>query len=408
MSDSGPLALDAVIFGGGAAGLWLLDELTRRGRSVVLLEAGDLGAGQTVASQGIIHGGMKYSLGGLATPSARAIREMPLVWRRCLAGESAPDLTRTRIRSEFCYLWQTTSLTSRLAMAGARVALRTTPTPLAADARPAVLDDCPGEVCRLDEQVIDPPSFIGDLADQHRRCILAIDAADGLSFETGGPGVVRTIRLVNGDHQAALEPRHVFLTAGSGNETLRRQLDLEAGVSQRRPLHMAMVRGDLPALNGHCVDGGHTRLTITSARDCEDRVVWQLGGQIAEDGEHMDGEELIEHTRREVAECVPGLAIDGAAWSTYRADRVEARTRAGRRPRSAQVETVGNTTTGWPTKLALVPVLARKAMRAMRVPTKVPETPPALPPTPDALRDWPRPAIALPPWETENRWIDGH
>ena len=51
------LPVDVVIFGGGAAGLWTLDELHRAGRSVVLLESGDLGAGQTIASQGIIHGG---------------------------------------------------------------------------------------------------------------------------------------------------------------------------------------------------------------------------------------------------------------------------------------------------------------------------------------------------------------
>ena len=32
-----PLALDAAIFGGGAAGLWLLDEMVRRGAEAVVL-----------------------------------------------------------------------------------------------------------------------------------------------------------------------------------------------------------------------------------------------------------------------------------------------------------------------------------------------------------------------------------
>ena len=66
------MRLDALIFGGGAAGLWLLDRLSRDGHHVVLLEARSLGMGQTVASQGIIHGGLKYTLSGLA--NSRCIR----------------------------------------------------------------------------------------------------------------------------------------------------------------------------------------------------------------------------------------------------------------------------------------------------------------------------------------------
>ena len=87
MSEAQPVQLDVVIFGGGGAGLWLLDELVRQGFSALLMEAHGLGSGQTVASQGIIHGGLKYTLSGLLTPSASAIRDMPGVWRACLAGE---------------------------------------------------------------------------------------------------------------------------------------------------------------------------------------------------------------------------------------------------------------------------------------------------------------------------------
>ena len=79
---------DAVIFGGGIAGLWLLDELRRGGYSAVLLESRALGSGQTVASQGIIHGGLKYTLSGMLTKSAANISEMPGLWRECFAGQS--------------------------------------------------------------------------------------------------------------------------------------------------------------------------------------------------------------------------------------------------------------------------------------------------------------------------------
>src|SRR4029077_2645841 len=99
--------LDVMIFGGGAAGLWLLDQLSRRGDRVLLVEAGRLGQGQTVASQGIIHGGLKYTLQGTLTSAAREIREMPATWRECLAGRRTPDLRNTRLRSAACWLWRT-------------------------------------------------------------------------------------------------------------------------------------------------------------------------------------------------------------------------------------------------------------------------------------------------------------
>src|SRR5258708_11558635 len=119
--------IDVLIFGGGAAGLWLLDELARRGDRVLLLEAGRLGQGQTVGSQGIIHGGLKYTLQGLLTPAAREIREMPEVWRQALAGTRAPDLRQTRLRSNVCHLWRSGSLRSRMGMLGAKIGLHGAP-----------------------------------------------------------------------------------------------------------------------------------------------------------------------------------------------------------------------------------------------------------------------------------------
>ena len=133
------MELDVVIFGGGCAGLWTLDELSRRGYAALLLEAGGLGGGQTVASQGILHGGMKYALAGLLTPSAGGVREMPAVWRACLAGQREPDLSGTRVRAESCYLWQTQSVSSRLGMWGARLGLQVAPQGLAHHERPGVL-----------------------------------------------------------------------------------------------------------------------------------------------------------------------------------------------------------------------------------------------------------------------------
>ena len=77
---------DIVIFGGGIAGLWLLNRLRDEGYQAILLETNGLGSGQTLASQGIIHGGLKYALGGNLTGAANVIASMPAHWRRCLDG----------------------------------------------------------------------------------------------------------------------------------------------------------------------------------------------------------------------------------------------------------------------------------------------------------------------------------
>ena len=105
---------DAVIIGGGIAGLWLLNRLCNRGYNAILLEHRALGSDQTLASQGMIHGGIKYSLGGALTGASEAIADMPDHWRACLRGEGDVDLSRAKILSDHFYLWSTASLTSLL------------------------------------------------------------------------------------------------------------------------------------------------------------------------------------------------------------------------------------------------------------------------------------------------------
>jgi glycerol-3-phosphate dehydrogenase len=106
--------VDIVIVGGGIAGLWLLNDLRNRGYSALLLEAAALGAGQTMASQGMIHGGIKYSLAGALSGASEAIAEMPDHWRRCLRGAGAVDLRRARILSDHFYLWSTGAVAGRM------------------------------------------------------------------------------------------------------------------------------------------------------------------------------------------------------------------------------------------------------------------------------------------------------
>lgn len=382
-----------IIIGGGIAGLWLCDALRRRGDAVVLLEASALGDGQTIQSQGIIHGGVKYALAGALSESAANVGDMPARWLESLRGWIEPDLRGAGLRADHCHLWQTQGLSSGLGMLGARLALEVTPAMVAPAERPAVLRDCPGAVARLDEPVVDVGSVLGALAARNEEHLLLAEAID---FEPGADGAVAAARIGGpGGRTHRFEVARLVLTAGQGAAALRTRLGLDATLMQRRPLHMVMVRGALPELNGHCIDGAATRATITTVRDRQGRVVWLVGGLVAEQGVAMTPDALLAHARQELEATVPGLALNGTQWATWRVDRAERTTPGGRRPDDVQFLVEGNVITAWPTKLALAPRLADRLLDLI---------PPTPSPLPDLPTDWPRPRVAVPPWEMEGAW----
>ncbi len=400
------IELDVLIFGGGIAGLWLLDALRRGGYRVVLVEAGALGSGQTVASQGIIHGGLKYALSGVFNRSADAIKEMPGLWRGCLGGEVEPALTGTRVRADHCVLWNTKGLSSRLGMLGAASFLRSRPVRLERGDWPRALAGCGGRVYRVDEPVVDPVSLVGDLAARNGGLLLKVDGAAGLGFECDGPGGVTGVRVrrPGGGEGLCLRAGVCVFTAGAGNGWLRERVGLSGEAMQRRPLHMVVVAGGLPVLNGHCVDGRQTRVTVTSAVGDGGETVWQVGGRVAEAGVGMEAGELIAHTRGELCEVLGGVDFSGARWTTYRVDRAEAATGSGLRPETAQARLESRVVTAWPTKLALAPVLADNVKRLIEPPRQpgVGLEGPVL----DRLAAWPRPSVAQPLWGPASSWID--
>ncbi|MEX0977617.1 MAG: FAD-dependent oxidoreductase, partial [Pirellulales bacterium] len=229
MDASATIDADVVILGGGCAGVWLLDELRRRGARVVLLEATRLGSGQTASSQGILHGGLKYSLAGIISPSARMVRDMPAVWQAALAGRAEPDLSAVKLRGPWCHLWRNGSLKAWTAMLAATMALRVKPVPLADDELPRPLAECPKPVYRLDEPVIDPLSFLEVMAARNQGLVWKIDAEGGLRFENRLGHDDRITLLVahpETGRPLRLWSRYLVLSAGEGNARLREALCL--------------------------------------------------------------------------------------------------------------------------------------------------------------------------------------
>ncbi len=405
MDAANQLDADVVVFGGGCAGLWLLDDLRRRGARVLLLESGRLGAGQTASAQGILHGGLKYSLAGLLSSSARMVREMPAAWEDAIAGRAEPNLSTVRSRADWCYLWRGQSLKSWTAMLAAVTALQVKPVALDEKHVPPVLAGCPRPIYRLDERVIDPLSFLGVFAERNRGLIWQIDSSGGLSFDHGDsssacPAV--TVRNPRDGTTARLQPEWIVLAAGEGNAALREQLGLTGEVMQRRPLRVALVRGELPLLNGHCVDGAKTRVTITSDVDRAGRTVWQLGGQVSEDGVALAPDAFLRLAQRELAAVLPGWRGVKLEWAEFSANRAERSTTGGLMPGDVQILRDGPVLTIWPTKLVMAPLLSRRILDILQVAGSRPAD--------DwhaSLQelDWPAPATALAPWERELSWV---
>lgn len=391
--------VNALIIGGGASGLWLLDQLRREGRSALLVESNQLGSGQTIAAQGILHSGLKYSLQGLLTASAREAREMPAVWRKCLEGKSQPDLSETDIRSQSFYLWGTNSASSKLGMWGARLGLQVTPQAVSPHNAPALLRGCPGAIFSVAEQVISCGSFLENLAANNRDNIVRVASENGTELRLDANGQVRSVVMTSPEGQTIeVSSDFTVFAAGKGNASLREAAGLDTRKQQTRPLHMVILRGGLPEFHGHCVDGAATRVSVTSAKTRTGEVVWQVGGQLAEEGVEMERADLIRKARTELLETMPGICLDGAWWSTYRVDRAEGTTMTGGRPDSFRIEKDGNILTAWPTKLVLVPQLVQSLTKTIR------SAPLRKATGLELLADWPKPEVAKTPWDREHSW----
>src|SRR5690606_10503588 len=159
------LSTDVLIIGGGVAGLWLNARLRRQGFATLLVENASLGGGQTLKSQGIIHGGTKYALHGALSGSAEAIADMPRRWRETLAGSGELDLSGVRLLSDAHYLWSPGTLTGNLASFFASKAMRTRVDQVKDDQLPPALQSpaFKGKVYRLNELVLDVPSLVARL-----------------------------------------------------------------------------------------------------------------------------------------------------------------------------------------------------------------------------------------------------
>ncbi|HCS06793.1 MAG TPA: FAD-dependent oxidoreductase [Pseudomonas sp.] len=383
------ISTDVLIVGAGVAGLWLNARLRKQGFSTIVVERESLGGGQSVKSQGIIHGGAKYALHGALTGASEAIADMPRRWREALAGDGELDLSGVRILSQAHYLWSPGTLAGNLTSFFASKAVRGRVDQVKGEQLPPALQDprFKGKVYRLAELVVDVPSLIERLANLAGDGLLAGQSIEPLFDNNEWVG----LRVDGRDIHA----QRIVFSAGAGNAELLGSAGISVPAQQLRPLHMVLVKGpSLKPLYAHCLGGGpKPRITVTTHPAANGEWVWYLGGDIAEaDGVAREPAEQIAVAQKELSNLLPWVDLSQAQWATLRVNRAEPAQSGLVRPDNAFLSDQGRLLVGWPTKLALAPDFSDRVLQALEQDGIKPGHAPALP-------ELPRPPLGQTPWE---------
>jgi len=385
--------LDVAVIGGGIAGLWLLNRLRALGFDAALFEKNSLGQGQTIASQGIIHSGLKYAFDGVDRPQTEMLSSMPRIWMDCIAGRGEVDLRGTEVLAEHQLMFTQGGMLNRIAGAFATKALRSEVAAVERKEWPALFQarEFSGKVYRLQEPVLAAKTVLSALRNQASASVYHTSVAE---LRRSGE-LVTEIVLADG---LAVRPRACIVTAGEGNEWFAEHLGLEKNkVTQRRPLRMFLARGLPHKVFAHClVPEPKPRVTITT-HDLAGDNVWYLGGNIAEKAVGINDNDALRWAHSEMTALFPWLDWKKVRWAIHNVDRAEPHA-SKLLPSGPTLTTVGNAALAWPTKLALAPALTQQALRWLERRKVTPSqrtTQLPLPPTEPALY----------PWEEVRAWI---
>jgi hypothetical protein len=386
---TGAVNIDVAVVGGGIAGLWLLDRLTREGYVAALFEAGTLGGGQTVHSQGIIHSGAKYALGGKKTKNQRLLANMPGNWLGAVEGHNPPDLSAVRVASRQQFLAFPKSIVSFVISMIADRFLASAFSSVRRHLWPAeiVATGFRGTLIRLAEPVLDVPSLLSAFAATHGQRIRQLGINNSTwSYDTAAGR--HQIKLGGG----TINARWMVATAGGGNGLLSDITSADAP-AQERPLHMVLLKGDLPEIYLHMdAKSGRPALTISSHTALDGSTVWYIGGDVAEVGIDLTSDAVIADAIKRLARYFPNLSLTGVTGASVLISRHESATPDQRIPDGPAIKAgnVPNSLVAWPTKLAYAPMLADAVIEALDDPAGL------------ATADLPGapPPIAQPPWET--------
>lgn len=365
MSAQPFIQTDLIIIGGGVAGLWTLAQAQQAGYNAILFESNTLGGKQTLASQGIIHGGLKYALSSSISSATEAIQSMPRRWQAALNGNGPVSLSKTKKLSAAHYFVLTQSIESRLiSFLGSKLAdsysTKVNTNTLAVDYQQITQSPY---LYALNEFVIDTQSLLKDLSSQlEERLFQHHFDANLLTLSPHGDYQYQT-------NSFSLQTKSVLFANGEGFHSTQ----YHSAQKQNRPLHMVMMKSaSLPYIFAHFIGKGtKPQLTVTSYRD-ETGTTWYLGGQLAEAGINRTEAKQIDATRQLLKKLLPQLSLDSCRFATLMINRAEAKQTKLIKPDEAYVKAEQNCLVAWPTKLAFAPQLGDSVLQQLPQPSTKP------------------------------------
>lgn len=381
---------DIVIFGAGIAGLWTHACLRNLGYDSLLLESRNIGGGQTIASQGIIHSGLKFAFAGKISTLAKSISAMPERWREALAGKGEIDLSQAKIAAPSQLLMIPPGLLGGISKTVAKKTLGKNVRELNSADWPSEIKTSGfgGSVVFMDELVLDIPSVIRALAEPNESSIRSISENAARA----------PLAFLNESGIAA--KKILFTAAGSNAEIATREKHDHGLETQNRPLLMAMMKPAPFPLYAHFL--GKTEkpvATVTTHTDQDGTLVWYIGGLVAERAMDSPAQDSINAAKKAFAAYLPSINISNAQWAVLPINRAEGKSKTGGwMPDTPTLHRAGNVLYGWPTKLTFAPMLADSVLIELSQSNISPS---------GTTSDWsflPAAAYAQTPWDTA-RWI---
>ena len=336
---------DIIIHGAGVAGLWLHHRLRRAGYDCLLLEKSKIGGGQSIASQGIIHSGLKYTLAGKVSELARSISAMPERWRDAMAGSGEVDLRAARMNADSQQLLIPDGFMGGIVKAIAGKTLGGGSYNIEPAAWPAGLKESgfSGSLLHMAEPVLDIPSVIRALAEPYKDSIRK-------SAE------IPAAKL------------HIF-TAAEGNLEAAQKYGQNKGLeTQARPLLMGMLKPAPFPLYAHLVGKSDKPVcTITTHIDKDGAAVWYLGAQVAERRKDDDPQGIYEDALKAFKTYLPQTDFSSVKWAALPIDRIEGKSKTGGwLPDTPTIHETGDHLYCWPTKLTFAPLLADNVIEKIK------------------------------------------
>lgn len=349
---------DLIIIGGGIAGLWTLAAAKHRGYNAVLFEKNQLGSGQSIASQGIIHGGSKYALSGIISQATSNISDMPSTWQQALSGQGEVDLRKVAQLSDAQYLIPASGIDSKLlSFLGSKSMSSFTETIKAKQLPSNYQQIGVNRSCfKLSEIVLDTRTVFSTLLEQFADCIYQADIQASDIQQQNDQVQIRI------GEQIVSAP-YCIIAAGNGNK------DLPCGPMQQRPLQMvAMHQANLPPVFAHFIGRSSKPLLTITSHPTEHGHVWYMGGNLAENGVDLSREEQIQQAKQLLSKLLPKFTLENdVKFCTLDLQRAEPQQSRLLRPDDAHVAQQGRIISGWPTKLALAPRFAEQALNLLDI-----------------------------------------